>query len=70
MLRLFKKDRKSKKDVEEVIDFVLNSGGIEYAERKMREISSEAIAELQRLPQNDARESLIELVQYTIDREK
>ena len=69
-LRLFKKDRKSKKDVEEVIDFVLNSGGIEYAERKMREISSEAIAELQRLPQNDARESLIELVQYTIDREK
>ncbi len=69
-LRLFKKDRKSKKDVEEVIDFVLNSGGIEYAERKMHEISSEAIAELQRLPQNDARESLIELVQYTIDREK
>ncbi len=69
-LRLFKRDRKSKKDVAEVIDFVLNSGGIEYAERKMREMSSEAITELQSLPQNDARESLIELVQYTIDREK
>lgn len=70
MLRIVKRDKKTNEDVQKVIDFVLNSGGIEYAETRMRSIASEAIARIESLPPTEARESLKELVQYTIDRTK
>ncbi len=70
MLRIVKRNSKNKKDVDEVINFVLNSGGIEYADQRMREIADGAIVELQTLPESDARDSLLELVRYTINREK
>lgn len=69
-LGIVKRNSKKKKEVDEVIDFVLQSGGIEYAEEKMRQIANEAMNGLDHLPESDARESLKELVQYTIDREK
>ena len=53
-----------------MINYVLTSGGIEYADKKMRDYASKAIAEIQSLPDNEARNSLIQLVQFTIDREK
>lgn len=70
MLRVVKRNSKKKKEVDTVIDFVLASGGIEYADKKMRVIAAEAMDGLRSLPESDAKESLMELVQYTIDREK
>jgi len=70
MLRIVKRNSKKKADVDEVIDFVLSSGGIEYADRKMREVAAQAIQKLDTLPVTDARDALKELVQYTMDREK
>ncbi len=70
MMRIVKRNSKKKSDVDEVIDFVLHSGGIEYADQKMREIAAEAIQKLDSLPPTDARDALKELVQYTMDREK
>ena len=69
-LRIFKRDRKSKEEVTSVIDFVLQSGGIEYAEQRMRTIANEALEGIDSLPESEARQSLKDLVQYTIDREK
>ena len=69
-LRIFKCDRKSKEEVTSVIDFVLQSGGIEYAEQRMRTIANEALEGIDSLPESEARQSLKDLVQYTIDREK
>ena len=70
MLRIVKRDDKSKKEVDEVIDFVLNSNGVTYTENKMKSIASEAVEELETLPESPARSSLIELVNFTISREK
>lgn len=70
MLRIVKRDRKSKKDINKVIDFVLQSGGIEYADKKMRAIAEEALAGLDTLPENESREALKQLVRFTIEREK
>jgi octaprenyl-diphosphate synthase len=69
-LRIVKRDKKSKKDVNKVIDFVLQSGGIEYADKKMRAIADEALAGLDTLPENESREALKQLVRFTIEREK
>jgi len=70
ILRIVKRNSKNKKEVDEVINYVLASGGIEYADKKMREYASKAISEIKTLPETDARSSLIQLVQFTIDREK
>ncbi|GAB5538844.1 MAG: polyprenyl synthetase family protein [Salibacteraceae bacterium] len=69
-LRVVKRDKKSKSEVQEVIDFVLQSGGVEYAEKKMRAIANEAIEQLKSLPTSDSREALIDLVEFTINRQR
>lgn len=56
--------------VKEVIDYVISNGGIEYATTKMHEYKDKALELLRTLPENPARESLEELVLYTIERKK
>lgn len=70
ILRIVKRNSKNKKEVDHVINYVLQSGGIEYSDEKMRNYASNAIDEIKSLPETDARNSLIQLVQFTIDREK
>lgn len=59
-----------KKKVEEVIQFVKSSGGLEYAQGKMKEYYHEALGMLDDLPESPYRESLKQLVTFTIEREK
>jgi len=70
ILRIVKREKKSREDVQKVIAFVLDSGGIAYAEERMRSIAHQALTGIETLPENEARESLKSLIQYTIDREK
>lgn len=70
ILRIIKRDKKGKKEIDYVINFVLESEGIKYADDKMRTIANEALADINTLPENEARESLKELVRFTIEREK
>ncbi len=56
--------------VEEVINFVKASKGIPYAESKMIEYKNKAIDILRSCPQNEANKQLINLIEYTISREK
>ena len=70
ILRIVKRNSKNKKEVDHVINYVLKSGGIEYSDEKMRNYASNAIDEIKSLPETEARNSLIQLVQFTIDREK
>jgi octaprenyl-diphosphate synthase len=60
---------KSKK-VDEVIAYVKQSGGIEYANKVMQRYHQEAIDILRKFPPSEYRDSLENLVQYTIDRVK
>jgi octaprenyl-diphosphate synthase len=57
--------------VAEVISFVKNKGGIEYAQEKMMNYYNEAVTLLHEfLPENAYRNSLAGLLQYTIERVK
>lgn len=57
-----------KHKVQEVIDFVKKSGGIEYATQVMNKYYSKALALLEKFPESNYKTSLIELVKFTIDR--
>jgi octaprenyl-diphosphate synthase len=56
------------KKVQEVISFVKQSGGIEYANEVMNRYHQEALSLVSNLPETDYKKSLIQLVQYTIAR--
>ncbi|WP_266202231.1 polyprenyl synthetase family protein [Pontibacter kalidii] len=58
------------KRVQQVIDFVKNSGGIAYTIKQMNHYHAEALAILHTFPDNPSRRSLEQLIAYTIEREK
>ena len=67
---LIKKSGKQAKFVNEVIDFVKNSGGIEYAVNIMKKYHQKAEDILETLPESLYQTSLKKLVQFTIERKK
>jgi octaprenyl-diphosphate synthase len=58
------------KKVNEVIDYVKQSGGIEYTNIVMEKYYQEAMDILKKFPESDYKESLTQLVEYTIKRKK
>ncbi len=70
IINLVKNESENPKKVAEVIQFVKNSGGIEYATEAMNRYVVEAQALLDTFPQSAYRQSLQQLVQYTIERSK
>jgi len=59
-----------KEKVQDVIDYVALSGGIEYARNKMHEHRDDALKILHSFEESEARSSLEALVNYTIERKK
>jgi octaprenyl-diphosphate synthase len=51
-----------------VIDMVRSNGGMDYAKVKMTEYKTEAENILYSFPDNDARSSIYEMIQFTINR--
>ncbi len=70
MLKLVKNHSDNPKKVKEVIQFVLDSNGIEYATEKMMEYKRKALDAIASFENNDAKKSLIGLVEYTVERTK
>lgn len=66
---IVKNHNKDRKKVNEVIEMVNKSGGIEYATSKMEEYLGRALDILETFPDNPSKESLRQLVRFTIDRE-
>ena len=67
---LIRKSHKKQKYVSEVIEYVKNSGGIDYATGVMNQYHQKAIETLKGFPESRYRNSLEQLVQFTIDRTK
>ncbi len=65
-----KNHNRNKKRVKEVIAFVKENGGLDYAENKMREFQAEAIKLISSYPESEFKESLELMVNYVIDRKK
>jgi octaprenyl-diphosphate synthase len=70
ILGIVKTRKKTKAEISEVISFVTDYGGIEYAELKMNQYRDKALAILDSFPESDVKESLREFVQYTTSRKK
>lgn len=70
IIRKINKGNKSQKVVNEVIRFVKENGGVEFASEKMQEFKQNAMLILDNFPDNDARKSLKDLVEYTVARKK
>ncbi|MBL7856149.1 MAG: polyprenyl synthetase family protein [Cyclobacteriaceae bacterium] len=68
IISIIKNESDKPRKVKEVIEYVKQSGGIEYASKAMNKFHSDAIALLQELPDSVHKNSLEQLVQFTIDR--
>jgi len=70
IIRLIKYQHDNPRKVAQVLDFVRNSGGVEYAQQKMGEYRQQALDCLQNLPNSEARQALADLVEYTTERNR
>jgi len=70
IINTIKNHNEKKERVAKVIDFVMASGGIEYARTKMHQYRDEALEILHTFEKSEARLALQSLVEYTIERKK
>jgi octaprenyl-diphosphate synthase len=70
IINSIKNYNKDKKRVKEVITFVKNNGGLDYAVSKMLEFRDEALKLLSTYPDSDYKKSLELMVNYVVDRKK
>lgn len=70
ILKLIRRHHKDRKRVAEVIEFVRQSGGLDYAREAMYRYREEAFQILEGFPDNAARRALHDLVIYVTERKK
>ena len=58
----------TEEEVARIVDFAKQMGGIEYSQARMKNIAFEAKESLLSFPDNVCRTSLMQLVDYFIDR--
>ncbi|MFI8603184.1 polyprenyl synthetase family protein [Cellulophaga baltica] len=68
VINSIKNYNKDKKRVKEVINFVKDNGGLDYAVTKMLEFKDQALAILETYPDSDYKNSLQLMVNYVVDR--
>jgi octaprenyl-diphosphate synthase len=70
IINIVKNRKKTRAEIGEVISFVMDYGGLEYAELKMNQYRDKALAILDSYPESEVKESLREFVHYTTSRKK
>ncbi|MEO5649021.1 MAG: polyprenyl synthetase family protein [Ginsengibacter sp.] len=68
IIYIIKNQNKVPEKIKYVLDKVIQTGGIEYAVKKMMDYRDEALAILFEFPDSEVRKGLEELVRYTTDR--
>ena len=68
IMNIIRNDFENPLKVNEVMNFVKASGGMEYASEKMNENCEAALSELNSFPESEARNSLEALVKFTVER--
>jgi octaprenyl-diphosphate synthase len=66
---LVKSGAAAKKSYQEVVQFVIDRGGMQYAKIRAQEYADKARTALEVLPESDARQSLSDFVTYVMERE-
>ncbi len=70
LINSIKNHNKDKKRVDQVIAFVKDNGGLDYAVQKMKAFQNEALDILKNFPESEYRASLELMVNYVIERKK
>jgi octaprenyl-diphosphate synthase len=70
IINLVKNHNEEPEKVSEIIDFVRNSGGMDYAKSQMEIYQNEAFAILNEFPEHESRKALEQLVRFTTERKK
>tara|TARA_B110000902_G_scaffold56314_1_gene65674 strand:+ start:4214 stop:5188 length:975 start_codon:yes stop_codon:yes gene_type:complete len=70
MIKIIKKDKKSKKQVNEVIAFVKQKGGLDYAQQRMMEYKNQAEILLENIDSKGSTSYISALINYVIERKK
>jgi len=70
IINTVKNHSEDKKRVNELIQLVHKTGGIQYTKDKMVEYRDAALALLNEVPSSESKQSMIDLVHFVIDREK
>lgn len=70
IIKLVKYHNDEPEKVEEIINFVRSTGGLDYAEKKMFEFQQRAFDILDSFPNSETKKSLEDLVKYTTERRK
>ena len=70
ILGIVKSRKKTKSEIAEVISFVIEYGGLDYAELKMNQYRDKALAILDNYPDSEVKNSLKHFVNYTTARKK
>ncbi len=67
---LYRKHNKTSEEIDQIIAFVHEKGGVEYANLKMHEFAEKAILNLNVFPESDDRYNLDDLLHFVISRKK
>ena len=67
---IMRKRKKSKSEIDKIVDFVHEKGGMDYAESIMNNYANQALEKLSALPESQARESFEDLIKFVIERKK
>lgn len=70
LINIVKNHNENPKKVRRAVELVIAAGGIEYAHRVMLEYKEKALALLQDIPDSDAKQAILGLVDYTTNRKK
>ena len=69
LIKSIKKFNKDKSRVKEIIALVKDTGGLNYAVEKMNYYHKIALDDLKKLPENEFKESIIDMINYVIERD-
>tara|TARA_R110002049_G_scaffold132300_1_gene291381 strand:- start:260 stop:1372 length:1113 start_codon:yes stop_codon:yes gene_type:complete len=67
---LMKKRKKSNGNIDEIVDFVHENGGMKYARQTMYDYANKAIDSLNSVPDSPAKQDFADLIQFVITRKK
>ncbi len=70
LINSVKNHNRDRKRVKEVIAFVKEKGGLEYAQQKMHEFKDKALSMLDSYPDSEYKDALILMVNYVVERKK
>lgn len=68
LINIVKNHNEEKEKVKRAVELVMQEGGVDYAYKRMNELREQALDCIKNIPNSEAKEALIGLVNYTIER--